>query len=128
MSLNKKYELRQLAKVRAREMRSNPTPAEKKFWSYVRNRKFKGIKFRRQHPFYFDYLGNETFYIVDFYSSERKVAIEIDGEIHKYKRREDKERTEILNLIGIRVIRFKNEEIENNIDEVLKRLEEFIDD
>lgn len=127
MSLNKKYELRQLAKARAREMRTNQTPAESKFWSYVRDRKFKGIKFRRQHPFYFDYLGKETFYIVDFYPSEKKFAIEIEGEIHKYKKREDKERTEILNLMGVRLIRFKNEEIENNIEDVLKRLEEFID-
>jgi very-short-patch-repair endonuclease len=126
MSLDNKYELRKIAKYLARKMRSNPTSAEKKFWEYIRDRKFMNIKFRRQHPFYFDYLGKETFYIVDFYSSEEKIVIEIDGKIHNFTKQKDKERTDILNLLGLRVIRFKNDEVENNIEEVLKKLELFI--
>jgi len=51
------------------------------------------------------------------------LVIEIDGEIHNYHKKRDALRTEIINMLGIRVLRFKNEEVLNNIDKVLKVIE-----
>ena len=50
----------------------------------------------------------------------------MDGEIHKYKLRKDKLRSNIINLLGIDVIRFRNEEVEKDIDEVIHRIESYI--
>ena len=124
MSLNKSKELRIVALELCRKMRKNPTPAEYIVWKAVRKRKFKGIKFYRQYPLFFDYLGKETFYIADFYSHEKKIVVEIDGRIHNYTKERDKLRTEVINMLGINVIRFKNEEVINNLKSVLERLAE----
>ncbi len=126
MSLNKQRELRAIAKIRCRELRKNSTHAEKLFWERVRNRKFLGLKINRQFPIFYDLFGKESFYIADFYCHEKKLVIEIDGEIHELQKEEDKIRTDILNALGLREIRFKNKEIENEIDSVLKKLEKIL--
>jgi len=125
MSLNKSQKLRVVALKLCRQMRKNPTKAEDIFWQAVRKRKFMGVKFYRQYPIFFDYLGKETFYIADFYSFEYKLVIEIDGRIHDCTKEKDKFRTEVINLLGISVTRFKNEEIVNNLDKVLKSLSKY---
>lgn len=81
-----------------------------------------GLKFNRQHPLFFDYFGKETFYIADFFCFEKKCMIEIDGKIHDYQKERDELRTFIINLLNMKVIRFHNEEIENNIHGVLQKL------
>jgi len=101
---------------RAKEMRKNPTPAEAKLWSALRNRK-SGFKFRRQHP-----IAN---YIVDFVCIEKGLIIEVDGDIHQYQLSKDYERQLLLEeKKGYKVIRFTNNEILNNIDNVLNNIEE----
>jgi len=122
VSLNSR-KIKKVALFRCRELRQNQTSAEEIFWNVVRNKKFKGLKFYRQYPLFFDYLGKETFYIADFYCHSRKLVIEIDGEIHSYKKDQDKLSTEIINLLGIRVLRFKNDEIILNVKRVLKKIE-----
>ncbi len=122
MSLINDPRLKQIAKQRCRELRKNQTTAEKIFWEAVRDRKFLGLKFYRQHPLFFDYTGKETFYIADFFCFEKKCVVEIDGKIHDYLIERDKLRTVIINMLGIEVVRFRNEEIENNLDYVLERL------
>jgi len=87
----------------AREMRRFPTRAERKLWSWLRDRRFDGLKFRRQYW----YIG----YILDFYCEELGVAIEVDGKVHDYTWEYDEERTRKLNAHGIRVIRIKNEDL-----------------
>ncbi|MCI0698296.1 endonuclease domain-containing protein [candidate division KSB1 bacterium] len=67
-------------------------------------------------------MGKETFFIADFFCHERKLVVEIDGKIHDYRKDHDELRTFIINMMGIEVIRFRNEEIENNLGEVLARL------
>ena len=100
-------------------MRKNAATAEKLLWERIKNRKFL-----RQHPIFFDLLGKETFYIADFYCHENKLLVESDGKYHEYQKQKDKLRTEILNELGITLIRFKNEEVENNIYDVLADSEE----
>ena len=126
MSLNKNKELREIAKIRCRELRKNSTNAEKIFWNIVRNRKFLGKKFYRQYPIYFDLLGTDSFYIADFYCHEEKIVIELDGRIHDFRKNKDEIRTEVINNLGFTVIRFSNNEIEYNIDKVLNKLSEIL--
>ncbi len=123
MSLNHKKELSEIAKNVCRDLRKKSTETEKIFWEKVRNKKFYNKKFYRQYPFFHDVIGKESFFIADFYCNEEKLIIEIDGNYHKYKLKEDNKRTKILNSFGVTVIRFKNEEIMNSIDEVLDKIE-----
>lgn len=126
MSLSNDPRLREIAKQLCRDLRKRQTEAEAIFWQAVRDRKFLGLKFYRQHPLFFDYLGKETFFIADFFCHERQLVVEIDGKIHDYRKDHDKLRTYIINMMGIAVIRFRNEEIENNLDEVLGKIEQMM--
>jgi len=96
--------------TRAKEMRANPTPAEKILWEKLKNKQL-GIKFRQQH------IVNK--FIVDFCSIEKALLIEVDGEIHDNHKEADRQRSEILKKEGYSVVRFSNDEIINNIDNVI---------
>jgi very-short-patch-repair endonuclease len=122
MSLNSKYELSRVAKVICRELGKNSTSAEKIFWEAVRDRKLLNKKFYRQYPIFYDLNGRESFFVADFYYYERKLIIELDGPVYEFQLGADKERAEILNMLGITVIRFKNEQVENNLQQVLNEL------
>src|ERR1051325_1727182 len=113
----------QTAKQRARELRKKQTEAEKIFWEAVRNRRFMDKKFLRQHPLHFKSYGAESFFISDFYCHEHKLVIELDGEIHDNRKEEDEIRTEIINALKLKVVRFKNEEVIDDLENVLKKLE-----
>jgi very-short-patch-repair endonuclease len=78
MSLNKKNELIEVAKIICRDLRKRQTKAEEIFWQAVRNRKFLGNKFLRQHPIFYDLKGKESFFIADFYCHEKKLIVELD--------------------------------------------------
>ncbi|MBD2188539.1 DUF559 domain-containing protein [Pseudanabaena sp. FACHB-723] len=99
-----------------RELRKNQTSAERVFWEIVRTKRFLGLKFRRQHQ-----LGN---YIVDFYCHDRKIVIELDGEIHNQpeQQQRDRQRSEYLKSLGLTVLRFTNQEIFQNLETVLQNL------
>ena len=126
MSLNAKPKLKRIALELAREMRKHPTKAEKIFWEMVRNRRFYNIKFYRQYPLFYDFGGKESFFITDFYTYEKKLAVEIDGKRHEKTKEEDAMRTEMINHLGISVVRFKNEEILYRIEEVKERLKKYL--
>ena len=104
----------------ARELRLRTTEAEQKLWSLLRNRQLNGKKFRRQHA-----IAN---YVVDFYCNECKLAIELDGNFHtKAGAKEyDKSRTALLKELGITVLRFWNEEVIKNPENVLKKISEYL--
>ncbi|MDN3675027.1 class I tRNA ligase family protein [Flavobacterium branchiarum] len=95
---------------KAKEMRNNPTEAEKVLWLNLKS-KALDYKFRQQH------LIDD--FIVDFVCLSKKLIIEVDGEIHNSQVEADAERTKILNEKGFKVIRFNNKEVLNNIDSVL---------
>lgn len=122
MSLNKERELREIAKIICRELRRNATDAETIMWKALRNRNLDGKKFLRQHPLFYDVTGKESFFVADFYCYEENLMIELDNEYHQYRLAEDRLRTDIINHLGIRVIRFRNEEVENNLQAVLKEI------
>lgn len=96
----------------SRELRQNQTPQEQKLWQHLRNRKLSGLKFLRQHPIV--YGGTERrpeSFIADFYCAERRLVIEVDGKIHNFQKEYDQDREGILKGLGLRVLRFKNEEL-----------------
>jgi len=123
MSLNRKKELREVAKVVYRDLRMNSTMAEKIFWEAVRNKKLIGKKFYRQHPLFYDITGKESFFVADFYCHAEKLIIELDGRYHQYRLKADTERTETLNYLGLKVLRFKNDDIINYLNDVLTKVE-----
>ncbi len=96
-------------------MRREPTAAENALWDQLRNRRFQGLKFRRQHT-----VGR---FIVDFLCADESLLVEIDGPIHQLEVQKDQIREKFLERHGLRVIRFTNEEILFNLDHVLQRLE-----
>ncbi len=107
-------------KNRRRKLRANQTNAEKKLWEFLRGRRFRGLKFYRQFS-----VGA---YILDFYCSKLRLAIELDGGHHKENETVlyDKDREKILKASNVRVIRFWNDEVENNTENVLGKLDEEI--
>ncbi len=125
MSRYLSYKLRLIAKNVSRELRKNPTESEAILWEYLRNRRFKGYKFRRQHPFIIDLGGNTTFFIADFFCHELSIVIELDGIIHDFQYKKDWERTQLLESMGLSVLRFKNEMINTNIQSVLEEISAF---
>lgn len=105
---------------RARELRQPQTPAEATLWRNLRNRNLL-YKFRRQHPI--------DRFIIDFYCAEAKLCIEIDGGTHFESEQTtyDALRTEYLEQLGYKVIRFTNEEVRYHLqavaDEIVRQVE-----
>lgn len=97
---------------RARELRKNANAAEVRMWSILRAKRMSGFKFRRQHA-----LGQ---YIADFICLRARLVIEVDGDTHGNDEREalDAKRTEDIERVGYRVIRFWNHEVLEATDDV----------
>jgi len=98
----------------AKELRKNLTPAEKLLWFELRNRKVANCKFRRQHPI--------NIFIADFYCHEKKLIVEIDGEIHSLQKEYDIGRTAEMENYGIKVLRFTNNDVENDMPVVIEKI------
>ena len=103
-----------------RLLRKSETPAERMLWKKLRGKQLDGYRFRQQHGF-----GP---YVLDFYCPALRLCIELDGGIHdeEVTRQKDEDRTDFLRQNRIQVVRFKNEEVEQNIDNVLDRIRDFI--
>jgi type I restriction enzyme M protein len=100
---------------RARELRKNGTSAEEIFWELVRDRRFLGLKFRRQHQF-----GD---YILDFYCHDCLLAVELDGKIHENRKAKDAKRDRYLLSQGLKVIRLANETFLSSPESALKMIQ-----
>ena len=96
---------------RARSLRKELTPAERKLWSSLRNYQLNGVSFRRQHT-----IG---FYIVDFCAIKEKLIIELDGGQHVEQAEYDEERTKHFESLGYKVIRFWNNQVTKELDNVI---------
>ena len=94
-------------------LRKEPTPAERKLWSRIRNDQL-GVTFRRQHA-----VGN---YIPNFSSPKAKIIIELDGSQHLQQREYDAERTKYLESQGYKVIRFWNNDVIKDIESVIRAI------
>ncbi|RLD39930.1 MAG: leucine--tRNA ligase, partial [Bacteroidetes bacterium] len=101
-----------------RELRKNPTEAEALLWANLRKNK-TGHRIRRQHA-----IEN---YIVDFVCIRKMTVIEIDGKIHDYQKEDDKNRIITLEKNGFTVIRFKNEEVFEDIEKVIGGIKSYLD-
>jgi very-short-patch-repair endonuclease len=104
-------------KERRKKLRRNLTPAEAFLWSNLKDSRLAGRKFRRQHS-----VGP---FILDFYCVEEWLGVELDGEVHRTERAidHDYERKLFLNKAGIKVLRFENFLVFQELDYVLHRIE-----
>ncbi|MDI1326067.1 MAG: endonuclease domain-containing protein [Brevundimonas sp.] len=98
---------------RAKAFRRVMTPPEARLWQWLRARRFRGLKFRRQHP-----VGP---YILDFHCAEAKLAIEVDGAVHDgaEQAEHDRRRTAWLSGRGVRVIRLRATAVRDDLGGVL---------
>ena len=101
-------------KSRRRELRRELTIAEARLWNHLKNRKLRGRKFRRQ-----DSIGP---YILDFHCPGERLAVELDGAAHDHEAAQDYDarRTLFLETARIRVVRFENREVIENLEGVLE--------
>src|SRR5215212_4488599 len=100
---------------RARELRREMTSSEKLLWQELRSNKL-GVHFRRQQII--------AGFIVDFYCHKAALVVEVNGEIHDLQQEEDARREKALSEMGLKIVRFRNEEILNNLPIVVKRIKE----
>ncbi|WP_234997190.1 endonuclease domain-containing protein [Hymenobacter roseosalivarius] len=100
------------------QMRREPTPAEEALWQALRNRKLDNVKFRRQHA-----IGS---FIVDFFSSQHNLVIEVDGDVHaeEAQAQYDEGRTYELEGVGYHLLRFTNYQVLNELPLVLRSISE----
>jgi len=100
----------------AKKLRNEMTFAEKILWAELRNRKISDLKFRRQHAI--------SRYVLDFYCHQARLGIELDGKYHEDKAQQlyDKDRTKNLEVYNIEIIRFTNEEVINELQNVLLKI------
>ena len=103
-------------KIIRRSLRNESTSAEATLWQGLKKRQLRGRKFRRQHS-----IGS---YVVDFYCPTEKLAIELDGEVHNDSLREeyDVEREVYLRRQGIRIVRFENKDVFEDVGVVLEEI------
>ena len=103
-----------------RELRHDQTFSEKLFWNCIRANQL-GVHFRRQY--------SVQKYILDFYCSKLKLAIELDGAVHFTDEAKgyDEERTVVLNGFGIEVVRFTNDEIASDLDRVIEKIKTIVE-
>ncbi len=110
----------------ARNLRKNMTKAEIELWSHIKDKQI-WVRFMRQKPIfvYTEDNGHNRFVIADFYCSGKNLIIELDGSIHDIMEvlLLDKEKEELLKHKWLRVIRFQNKEIFNDINKVLQRIQ-----
>ena len=106
-------------KKRSRRLRNNSTLSEVLLWNELKARKMKGYQFMRQKPI--------LYYIVDFYCSKLSLVIEIDGSSHINREAEDQERQQNIEALGISFLRFDNNDVNQNMPQVLKAIEVWIE-
>jgi very-short-patch-repair endonuclease len=99
----------------SRELRRDMTPAEKILWQELRANKL-GVHFRRQQVI--------AGFIVDFYCHKEALVIEVDGDIHDLQQEEDARREKVLSDMGLRIVRFRNNEVLRNLPVVVGRIKE----
>ncbi|MDE2854012.1 MAG: DUF559 domain-containing protein [Chloroflexota bacterium] len=107
-------------KARARNMRKQPTLAERVLWKKLRNKQVKGYRFRRQHTI--------DRFIVDFYCRQARLVIEVDGAVHGTTEaiEYDHGRQVFLENRGLNVLRFSNAQVINDLDAVLQCIEDYL--
>ena len=101
----------------AKGMRKNSTETELILWNELKWRKLDNKRFRRQNIFWR--------YIADFYCAEVNLVIEVDWKIHENQKEYDEIREEILKTYKLKILRFNNEDIINNLTQVLETIKSY---
>lgn len=101
-------------KDQRKSLRNNATPAEAVLWRALQGRGADGLKFRRQQG-----IGP---YVLDFYCPELRLCVELDGDSHDHRFEYDEQRTRFLREQGIRVVRFRNEQVWTSIDGIVAEI------
>lgn len=103
-------------KAKRQQLRRHLTKAEFRLWQKLKGKQLEGYKFRRQYS-----VGS---FVIDFYCTELKLAIEIDGDSHfeEGAQEYDRERQAVIESVGIRFLRFTNDEVYGNLERVLERI------
>ena len=104
----------------AREFRKEPTKGEAILWQALRGKKLDGVKFRRQQP-----IG---YFVVDFYNSAYRLVIEVDGPIHNNQVEADRARQDILEVLGLNILRINTEMAESNLTGVISNIRHRIEE
>ena len=102
----------------ARFLRENMTESEKMLWGRLSNNQIRDLRFRRQHPI--------DIFIADFYCHKAGLVIEIDGEIHTHQREYDDGREAEIERYNLKVIRFSNDEVMNDLESVVGTIESVV--
>ena len=102
---------------RRKELQKKFTPQKNALWEHLR-RKNLGYRFRRQHSI--------DCYIVDFYCAKKKLVIELDGSQHKEHQEYDAARTHFLESLGMTVLRFWNDEIDNRLHDTILKIQKYL--
>ena len=102
---------------RAKELRREMTPAEKILWEELRANKL-GVHFRRQQVI--------QGFIVDFYCHKSALVVEVDGDIHDMQKEEDERREKVLSTLGLRIVRFGNDELMKGLSAVVGRIKAYL--
>jgi len=100
--------------ARSKELRHDMTPTEKILWQALRRNQLGGFHFRRQQII--------SRYIADFYCHAAALVVELDGEVHESQKEHDAARDEVIREYGILVMRVKNQEVEEDLEAVLKKI------
>ncbi len=100
----------------AKRLRNNMTEAERLLWEALQKNKISGFRFKPQHPI--------SYFVADFYCHSARLVIELDGSVHDDTDQSvyDANRTYMLEELGLRVIRFRNEEVFSDVNSVLVRI------
>ncbi|MSR89287.1 MAG: DUF559 domain-containing protein [Candidatus Margulisbacteria bacterium] len=109
-----------------RNLRENQTEVETIFWKRFRNRQVLGKRFARQYPIYYEIDGSSRLFIVDFYCSEHRLIIELDGSSHNDKQEHDQTRDMILHHKGLTVMHIQNCQILNNFEHVITQIKHYL--
>lgn len=107
-------------KESARQLRNRSTKAEIKLWNFLKRKQLMSYDFHRQKP-----VDN---YIVDFFCNKLRLAIELDGYTHGFEEvfEKDEVKAQKLKELGVTVLRFTDDDVMDNIDNVLRSIQEFI--
>ena len=100
-----------------KQLRNHSTSAEATLWILLKGKQIDGLKFRRQHSF--------ANYIMDFYCPALKLAIELDGEVHRYQEAYDQKRDQYLNTHDIHVLRYENRFVFEYPEQIIQDILDF---
>jgi very-short-patch-repair endonuclease len=109
-----RFQKRRSKYLAAHSLRQRMTPAEAVLWQRLRANQLSGLHFRRQHVLF----G----FIVDFYCHETRLIVEIDGEVHSLQKEFDLQREAILSGRGLRMIRFTNQQVHQDIESIIQEI------